>query len=475
MDRPNNLMVVHGLLWLSAPPDWDEVERVIRERLVERFPVFHRRAAERDGRWRWEDDPDFSLDHHIRRVRLPEPGTADQASDYVSARASQPLDRAHSLWEADFIDGVRLPDGSEGAIMFNRFHHSIADGIRLVQVSLSLLDPLTDGPTVARVGRGGGSGGGAGDLARALARTTAASAADVARGLGSAVAHAPARLTAIGPQDLVHGLRWLRQPGRMFDEASLPASDDNAVVNTARSVGRIAVATRSLGELWSGAPGIDKRITWMPPVPLAEVKQIGRQHGVTVNDVLLAAVSLGFTDYLADHGITDVDQVTWLVPVALKQIDDSLPGELGNHFAVVQLPMVLGERDTDVLVHEMHTRMKRIKNSAEPQILSGVQRVIAETPPSVSVPLTNFVANKGIGQLTNVPGPAGPMALAGTEVTSILGLVPTTGDQPLGLCIFSYNGTVTVGIFSDAVLVKDPGLLGDHIAKAIPHLGESGS
>ena len=44
--------------------------------------------------------------------------------------------------------------------------------------------------------------------------------------------------------------------------------------------------------------------------------------------------------------------------------------------------------------------------------------------------VTKFFTGKTIGQLTNVPV---AMTLAGAPVRSILGWVPTSGDQPLGV------------------------------------------
>ncbi|MDT0224101.1 WS/DGAT domain-containing protein [Gordonia sp. AC31] len=42
---------------------------------------------------------------------------------------------------------------------------------------------------------------------------------------------------------------------------------------------------------------------------------------------------------------------------------------------------------------------------------------------------------------------------------SLLGWVPMTGDQSLGVCIYSCNGPVSVGIATDAGLVPEPGIL----------------
>jgi diacylglycerol O-acyltransferase len=242
------------------------------------------------------------------------------------------------------------------------------------------------------------------------------------------------------------------------------------LVNSWRSVSRLTLSGRSVDTIWSGTPGVEKNVTWISGLSLEMIRDTSKRHGVTINDVMLSAVSLGVTQYLSEQGEDGVDQVCWNVPVSLKPIDADIPKELGNHFAVVMMPMPLGIREPHELLLETHSRMNRIKNSAEPMIVYGVQRMVAETPAAVSVRLTNLVANKTVGVITNVPGPRVPMALAGTLVTRILGWVPTTGDQPLGLCIFSYNGSVSVGIAGDAGLVPDPDRLAELIEKAVDDL-----
>ena len=470
MDRPNNLMYVHGLLWFREVPDWNKVEEVLSERLVDRFPVFGRRALEEDGTWVWEDDPDFALENHVRRVTLQEPGTFVEAQEYISSRFSEPFDPAHPLWEMDFIEGVSdIGEPGDGAMLLARFHHGIADGVRLVQVLLSMLDPLTDGAVPDAVGRKSKGGGMLGSLSRGLGQVVSGT-TDFVSGLGSAALQAPGWVYQNGLQAVSAGGEVLRDPTLVTDAVTGVASEDNKLANTARSVGRLALAGHSVDTVWSGTPGVAKSVSWISGLPLADAKAVGRAHGATINDVLLAVISLGITDYLRQQGEDNLDKVHWLLPVSLRPIDAELPKELGNHFALVMMPLPLGIDDVDVLMAEIHTRMNRIKNSAEALVLYGIQQVIAKTPAAISVPITNYVANKAVGVLTNVPGPRGPMALAGTEVEGILGWVPASGDQTLGLCIFSYNGTVNIGLAADAGLVPDPASLGAAIERAFHRL-----
>lgn len=458
MDRPNNLMYVNGVMWFAGEPDWDAVREVLQQRLVERFPVFHRRAVEVDGTWLWRDDEDFSIEHHIRRVTLPAPAGTEQARQYVSARISQPFDMQRPLWEVDFISGVVGDRGGTGSILMSRFHHGIADGVRLVQVMLSMCD-LDQSALPPTVGKDKSRSMGLGRLGSVAARTAkqgVAGALEVVQGSG--------RLVREGLQP--RSLQALKDPSRATDAVTDLAEVDNTLVNTVRSLSRVALAGRSVDTVWSGTPGVAKEVGWITGIELAAVKAIGRQYGGTVNDVLLAAVSKGTTEYLREHGAADVDLIRFMVPVSLKPMDAELPKDLGNHFAVVMLPMPLGIGDTGELVGELHERMLRIKNSAEPIMIYGLQKLGGVLPQALATGLTDYIANKTVGVLTNVPGPRAPMSLAGTEVLGVLGWVPTSADQPLGLCIFSYNGQVSIGVAADAGLIPDVQHLADLILGA---------
>jgi len=76
-DRPNHLMVVDGIMWTDEPLDWARLRRTMQERLIDVYPVFHQRPVDPAHPWDlpgWEDDPDFSLSHHLHHARLRKPG-----------------------------------------------------------------------------------------------------------------------------------------------------------------------------------------------------------------------------------------------------------------------------------------------------------------------------------------------------------------------------------------------------------------
>src|SRR3954454_2589854 len=75
MEEPTSLMVITAVLWFDGTVDWERLTEVVRERLVERYPRFRRRVVTGLlGTHRWEEDPAFRLENHLRRTRLRAPG-----------------------------------------------------------------------------------------------------------------------------------------------------------------------------------------------------------------------------------------------------------------------------------------------------------------------------------------------------------------------------------------------------------------
>ena len=410
MDRPNNLMVVSGLMWFRVQPDSAAVDDAIRTRIVDRFPVFSRRPIEAHGSWYWEDDADFALERHVHHISLGARSDLATLQEHISARHTEPLPKDQALWRIELISGVHGVDASGPVtVLFARFHHSLADGIRLVQLLLSLLDSADDATRPSKVGRG--------------------------------------------------------RAGRSL-QAVL-----GRVVNNSMSAGKLLFGRPAAGTVWTGTPGQAKTLTWIDGIDLTRVKAAAAVGNATVNDVLLSAVAGGLRRYLIEQGDTRTNALPWLIPVALKPLEDNLPTELGNHFTLVNLSLPIDLDDPTARLREIHVRMGRLKNSDEALMVFGLQKIVARTPRAISVNLTNMVANRNTGVLTNVPGPTGPMSLAGTEVSAIVGWNPTSGNQPVSVCLFSYNGQVTIGLCTDNGLIPDPAKVAHHLTEELSCAG----
>jgi diacylglycerol O-acyltransferase len=120
--------------------DFDRLRDTIAARLVARYRRFRQCAVQEVGGAFWEDDPDFDIDAHLRRRALPK-GSARALQALASELAVQPLNPGKPLWRFDLIE-----DYEGGSALVVRIHHSIADGIALVGVVLSLTDPSPEAP-----------------------------------------------------------------------------------------------------------------------------------------------------------------------------------------------------------------------------------------------------------------------------------------------------------------------------------------
>jgi diacylglycerol O-acyltransferase / wax synthase len=445
MDKPDNLMVVDSLFWTATPIDWDHFREVVRERLWETYPVF-RSVVVRDerGAWWWEEQTDGELEDRYEQVVLPAPGGDAELQELIATQRTVALDRGEPLWRALLVDGYR--GGS--AVVF-RGHHAIADGIRMVQLTLSVFDATADGsvPEVAA------------ELVPADDLVPAVEAAP-AGGLAS-WSLALARSAMTNPVGAAHTV--LTQVGNLAAPLVSTVSGD---LDTAR---KLALGTRNDTTMWTGTVGGAKAIAWSAPIPLAEVKAVAHASGATVNDVLVTCVAESLRAYLRQHDAV-CHSVTWDVPVNLVPFDPDLPVELGNSFALVQLELPTNIDDPLRALDVVRRRMDRIKGGHEAVLDFRIQALISRVNRRVYRATVDLLANRAIGVLTNVPGPSGPLYVGGQKVEGMMGWAPLTADQVMSFTIYSYDAKVFVGIAADAGLVPDHEQIVDGFADAFAGL-----
>ena len=134
------------IIMLDRSPDWDVVVDRF-ERIGRQVPMFRQRVVPTlpPAPPRWENDPDFDLDYHVRHVIAPEPGNLDTVIEMARRAEMAEFDRARPLWEVTLVDG--LEDGA--AALVCKLHHSLTDGIGGVQIAMILFDLDEEGQDLA--------------------------------------------------------------------------------------------------------------------------------------------------------------------------------------------------------------------------------------------------------------------------------------------------------------------------------------
>ena len=154
----------------------------------------------------------------------------------------------------------------------------------------------------------------------------------------------------------------------------------------ARSPPRIATLTLMAQDSptrFKGTPQTAKRVAWADPIPLDEVKTIGRALGASVNDVLLACVAGALARYLRDKGDdTEGVVIRALVPVNLRPIEKAY--KLGNQFGLVFLDLPLGVANPIARLYKLRDTMDGLKGSYQPVLALGILAAMGAGPKSAA-------------------------------------------------------------------------------------------
>ena len=207
--------------------------------------------------------------------------------------------------------------------------------------------------------------------------------------------------------------------------------------------------------LLKGMPGNAKRVAWCPPLPLDEVKAIGKALNCSVNDVLLSCVAGAIGSYLRRHGDdTAGKEIRAMIPVNLRPMEEAW--KLGNHFGLVPLVLPIGITNPIERVYAVRSRMAALKGSTQPLLAFGLLAVAGLLIKPAQDALLGLFSRKTTAVMTNVPGPREPLALCGSRVTQCMFWVPQSGHVGLGVSILSYGGGVQFGVITDTQLCPEP-------------------
>jgi WS/DGAT/MGAT family acyltransferase len=204
-----------------------------------------------------------------------------------------------------------------------------------------------------------------------------------------------------------------------------------------------------------GIPGNTKRVAWCAPIPLDEVKAIGKALNCSINDVLLSCVAGAIAGYLRGHGDSvKGKEIRAMVPVNLRPIEHAY--KLGNRFGLAPVVLPIGLDNPVERVYEVRQRMGQLKGSMQPLMAFGLLAVAGLLIKPAQDAMLNLFSKKTTAVMTNVPGPREKVKFLGATVEQNLFWVPQSGTVGLGVSILSYAGGVQFGVITDGSLCPDP-------------------
>ena len=425
MDRPSNLMMITGVLMLERRAGIERLKQTVAARFA-RFERFRQRPVSIAGIAFWETHRQFDLDYHVVEVALPGRAGDRELQALVSRLACTPLAPARPLWQFHLVANYR-----GGSAVLMRIHHCYADGIALVHVLMSMMDLGPDGPPAIMP-------------PRRKVRAPGVPASTMSLPLTEAMRNA----LRIGATMIEKGIEIWHEP-----EQALALAEQGGALTA--EIATLALMREDSPTRFKGAPGLAKCVAWAEPIPLVEVKAIGKALGASVNDVLLSCVAGALREYLADKGdAVDGVMLRALVPVNLRPEEEAF--NLGNEFGLIFLELPIGIGNPFERLYAVRANMRALKDSYQPIIALGLLAAMGTGPRALQEQLLRVLARNATAVMTNVPGPADALYLAGAKVGGQMFWVPHSGDIGMGVSILSYAGRVQFGLITDRGLCPDP-------------------
>jgi len=443
MDSASNLMMIVGVWVIKPGVAYADLAQRLQERLL-KYPRFVQCAVQDATGASWVRDPDFDMAHHLVVETLPKSRAVppQQAlQNRLAELCMQPLDPNRPLWQFHLVEHYK-----GGCALMVRIHHCIADGIALISVTNSLVDGGAAPPARAkRKAPRGGLDGAEDWLEEALLRPLTGLAVK-ALGMAGEGAARSFDMVAEPQKGMQKGL-----------EMGLHTSVDAAKLayHVVSDLAALALMPDDSSTSLKGNPGHTKRVAWCPPIPLAEVKAVGKALNCSINDVLLSCVAGAIGEYLRSRGeMVQGKEIRAMVPVNLRPMDQAY--KLGNRFGLAPLVLPIGLDNPVERVYEVRRRMGGLKDSMQPLLAFGLLAVAGLLVKPAQDAMLSLFSKKTTAVMTNVPGPREQLKICGSTIEESLFWVPQSGTVGLGVSILSYGGGVQFGVVSDATLCPDP-------------------
>jgi WS/DGAT/MGAT family acyltransferase len=444
MDSASNLMMIIGVWTLRPGIRHAELCARMEERLLQ-YDRFRQRVEEDATGSRWVDH-EVDITEHVVRERLPKvrAGGAQAAlQQRIGELAMQPLDRTRPLWQAHLVE-----DYEGGSALVVRIHHCIADGIALIAVTMSLVDGGAAPPKRVRKEAADGPEAWFADTLVKPFTDVALKALDAA---GEGAARSLQML--LDPKQGMAGSLEVARLGYQVlgDAAAMALMPDDSPTRL------------------KGKPGNAKRVAWCPPLPLDEVRAVGKALQCSINDVLLSCVAGAIGQYLRAQGDpVEGVEIRAMIPVNLRPLEQA--HKLGNRFGLVPLVLPVGIANPVERLYEVRRRMQALKGSTQPLLAFALLAVAGLLVKPAQDALLQLFGRKTTAVMTNVPGPREKLQFLGSTLEQTMFWVPASGDIGLGVSILSYGGGVQFGVITDTALCPRPQEIIDQFAPEFDRL-----
>jgi diacylglycerol O-acyltransferase len=387
----------------------------------------------------WIEDPDFDLDHHIKRIAVPSPGGARELAELAAQLNAMQLDRARPLWEMWFIEGL---EGGRFATL-TKVHHAAIDGASGSEITVALFD-----------------------LSAEIAEHTVAE---------------PWKPDPV-PSDLemltYAGRSLARQPLQLFGalKRTVKAALDVRSLTQSPGSGLAALPFTAPATSINGSISARRSVA-LSSLSLADVKKVKNAFGCTVNDVVLALSAATLRNYFERRGEEVDGPLIAMVPVSVRADDQH--DAMGNQVSSMFTSLATDVADPVARLLAIHDGMKGAKEQHKAIGADTLTNWAEFAAPAVFGSAMRLYARLGLADrhrpifnvtISNVPGPPFPLYSAGAQLEANFPLGPIFDGAALNITVMGYRDSLDVGILTCPDVVDQVWLLSDGLQAALDEL-----
>jgi hypothetical protein len=194
------------------------------------------------------------------------------------------------------------------------------------------------------------------------------------------------------------------------------------------------------------------------PFSVPNLKKIAKPYNATLNDVVLALLSMSLQEYMRDKGDATTKSVNLLVPFSLRQLPKTEADHIvENDFSPLCFTMQLSD-SFEKAVTQIKNQTNGMKYSLYPYGVNALTQFIGWFPGIVGQLVMMWVVSKATIVMSNVPGPKDGLNFPdkGMKCLGFFGLIPGLGDLAFGISATSMHERLYMAVQADTSYVEKP-------------------
>lgn len=450
-ESPSSPMHIATLIIVEDSLNFDDFRAIVASKL-HLIPKFRKRLLNvpmnLDYPY-WVDDPNFDLDLHINRVKLPDPSNWSTLREMTSSIFSSPLDLRRPLWSMTFIEGLdevsQVPKGSVAIV--SKVHHVMIDGSSGVGIMGILFD----------------------------------------KDLNDKDKEIP-KPKPFEPDELPDELSLLIKSSQTFfkDPLRIPKLvSETAFSFIKRNIKTQFTLKKPVKKTFSTPNtifnnSVSPKRTWGTAIlSFDRINTLRKTMNVSINDIILTICAGAIRKYLAEKEKLPVQPLVANLPISIRVKGEKQ--EMNNQISNMLVRIATHIKDPIERLEYIQEQTNRGKTRHKAVGAKALAKMADAVPFGLANLAAGLYTKYNIKEfhrppfnvtITNVPGPQMPLYLRDHKILSIFGLTPVLDGFGLIIAAFSYNGLVSITTTSDATTMPDADKFSRYIRESANELEE---